>query len=125
MRGRVWATVYPTENPEKVGEAIRNVMGDIELVSSDRGGSTVLEGEFEGVEALATLRNILGRMRIRDAASSHLTRIANEERLTFGLNKQVAYAGHASFHRSRESTLGPIQIEIKGDIEGVIRFLCG
>ena len=124
MRGRVWATVNPTESPEKVEEAIRNVMGDIGLSSLNKGGSTVLEGEFEGVEALAPLRNIFGRMRIRDAASSLLTRIADEGRLTFGLNKQAAYAGRASFHRSRESTLGPIQIEITGDVEGAIRFLC-
>jgi len=37
----------------------------------------------------------------------------------------LAFAGHASFYRSGESALGPIQITIKGDVSKVIDYLCG
>jgi len=45
--------------------------------------------------------------------------------MSFGLNKQAAYMGRASFYGSRESPLGPIQLTIRGDTDEVIRFLCG
>lgn len=125
VRGKVTATVYPTESPEKVEKAFRNVVGEIDLVSSESGEVMVLEGEFETIEALRPLRDILARTRIRAAAFALLTRFADEGRLTFSMNKQAAYAGRASFHRSIESSLGPIRIELEGDVEGAIRFLCG
>jgi predicted RNA binding protein with dsRBD fold (UPF0201 family) len=64
-------------------------------------------------------------MRIRDAALSLLTGAAVDERLSFGLNKEAAYAGRASFFQSGASPTGPIQVELSGDIDKIIEFLCG
>ena len=125
MEGTVRVEVHPTESRENVEKAFRNVMGEIILHESEAGHVTVLEGRLEKIEDLAPLRDLFSRMRIRDAANSLLTGAAADERLSFGLNKQAAYAGRASFHRSGGSPLGPIQFELIGDIEKTINFLCG
>ena len=117
--------VYPTESREKVEAAVKNVMGDVVLDCIDRGGGAILEGHYNDLEALRRLRDLLGRARIRDAARALFSRIAQEGVLSFGLNKQAAFAGHVSFYRSGESALGPIQITIKGDVPKVIDYLCG
>ncbi len=124
MEGTVRAAVNPTESREKVVEAVRNVLGDLELEQSERGGLVVLEGRLERIEDLAPLRDAFARMRIRDAARSLFTRIAEEGFLSFGLNKQAAYAGRVSFYSSGESSLGPIQVTLKGDVSEAITYLC-
>jgi hypothetical protein len=124
VEGTVRTTVNPTEDSEKVAKAVRNMLGDVELEQSERGGSIVLEGRLDRIEDLAPLRDAFARMRIRDAARSFFTRIAQEGLLSFGLNKQAAYAGHASFYSSGQSPLGPIQVTIKGDVSEAIAYLC-
>ena len=125
MEVAVRVEVYPTENIEKVVKAVQTVVGEIELHESDLGDIKILEGRFEKMEGLLPLRDLFSRMRIRDAALSLLTGAAADDRLLFGLNKEAAYAGRASFHISGASPTGPIQVEISGDIEKVIEFLCG
>jgi len=124
VEGTVRTAVNPTESREKVVEAVRNVLGDLELEQSERGGLVVLEGRLERIEDLAPLRDAFARMRIRDAARSLFTRIAEEGFLSFGLNKQAAYAGRVSFYSSGESSLGPIQVTLKGDVSEAITYLC-
>lgn len=117
--------VNPTESLEKVETAVRNVMGDIVLNGRDQGGITVLEGRYDELESLRHLRDLLRRTRIRDAARARFSRSTREGALSFGLNKQAAFAGRASFYHHSESALGPIQVTIKGDIQEVIDYLCG
>jgi len=124
VKGTVRATVNLTESMEKVARAVRNMLGDIELLESEKGDLMILEGRLDRIEDLAPLRAVLAKMRIRDAARSFFKRIAQEDFLSFGLSKQAAYAGHASFQSSGESSLGPIQITINGDVDSVIDYLC-
>ena len=125
MDGIVRVEVHPTESIEKVMKAVQTVMGEIELHESDRGHITILEGRLDKMEDLLPLRDLVSRMRIRDAAHSLLTGAAVDERLSFGLNKQAAFAGRASFHISGASSTGPIQFELAGDTDKIIEFLCG
>ena len=125
MEGVVRVEIHPTESPEKVEQAVRNVLGEIELHESELGQLSILEGSFEKTDDLLPLRDLIARTRIRDAAFSLLTGSSNEKRLSFGLNKQAAYAGRASFHSSGASMMGPIQFEVTGDIEKIVAFLCG
>lgn len=120
----VRTTVNPTESLEKVQAAVRNVFGEIVLDSYSRGDLIILESSFKGLESLSSLRDLLRRMRIRDAAQALFTRSVEEGRLSFGLNKQAAYAGRVSFYHSNEAPLGPIQVIIGGDVEEVKRYLC-
>lgn len=117
--------VHPTESREKVERAVRNVLGEVSLTAVDRGDTTVLEGSLEGLESLSYLRDLLRRTRIRDAARGLLTRISKEGAMSFGLNKQAAYMGRASFYGAGESPLGPIQIVISGDAMKAVEYLCG
>jgi len=116
--------VHPTESLEKVKRAVDNVLGELDLKQVEKGGVMVLECDLHGIESLCHLREMLRRMRIRDAARALLTRSAHGDVLAFGLNRQAAYAGRTSFYTPIEVPLGPIRITIKGDVDGVIRYLC-
>ena len=120
----VEAAVNPTESVEKVEMAVRNVLGDIDLKRTARGDRAVLKGRLEGVESLHRLKGLLGRMRIRDAARAFFARGAQGNVLSFGLNRQAAYASRVSFYRASEAPLGPIQITIKGGVDEAIHYLC-
>ncbi len=117
--------VHPTESREKVESAVRNVLGEVPLTAVDRGDTTVLESSLQGVESLSYLRDLLRRTRIRDAARGILTRTSGEGVMSFGLNKQAAYMGRASFYGAGESPLGPIQIVITGEVTKAVEYLCG
>lgn len=120
----VEAYVNPTESVVKVESAVKNVLGDIDLQHLDRGDETLLRGRLEGLDSILHFRDLLRRRRIRDTARSFFTRRIGGDVLSFGLNRQAAYAGHISFYRERESPLGPIQVTIRGDVEEIINYLC-
>ncbi len=70
---------------------------------------------------------IIQRDRIRAAAGAALRRATDGNRITFFLNKQVAYAGHVSFCEPEgESPLGPIRVVIDADDPaGIIDWITG
>jgi predicted RNA binding protein with dsRBD fold (UPF0201 family) len=122
---QVKSKIYPTENPDKVKDSIRNIIGDIELHNVKLSDQLGVKGNSEGLKSLTVLRHILRKMRIRDAARTVFLKNSNEYTLTFNLNKQAAYAGKFSFHNSEVSSLGSIHVLIQGDIPSVVKFLCG
>ena len=122
---RVEAEVYPTESPEKVVEAVKNIFPDLDLQLRWLNNSAVVEGSGEGIEVLENLKRLLRERRIRSAARSILKSSARNGEVIFYLNKQAAYAGKASFTEPYiESPLPPIRVEIKSnDVEKVISWL--
>ena len=111
---RIEADVNPTESEEKVEKAIWNLFGNVPTESKPAYRGSVLTAEAKGQEALATLRNILRRDRIRDASRKALRGGLRGDTISFCLNKQVAYAGHVSFSEAEaESPLGPIRVTIQ------------
>jgi uncharacterized protein len=73
-----------------------------------------LTADAKGEENLSTLRNVLRRDHIRDAARKALYRGLNGNTVVFYLNKQAASAGHVSFTEAEgESPLGPITVTIQ------------
>jgi predicted RNA binding protein with dsRBD fold (UPF0201 family) len=120
------AEVNPTEDPEKVAKAIMNVFGPIALETIERRGGTTIEARMTGIESLRHLRDSLARERIRDAVRRMLSHWASDEaELSFGINRQAAYAGHVSIYQASHTPLGPIQVTVKGDPGAVISYLCG
>ncbi len=117
---RVRARLQATEDPGKVAQAIRNIFGEIELETKQG----VLSARLEGVEALGVLRSVIARDRVRDTVKKVFTRWADGDRLSFGLNRQAAYAGHFSLNLKGEDAMGPIQVRIEDDVEKVIGYLC-
>ena len=114
------AGLQPTEDPCKVAQAIRNIFGEIELETKQ----DVVSARLEGFEALSGLRGKIAQDRIRDTIKTVFTRWAEENLLSFGLNRQAAYAGHVSLNLKGEDPMGPIQVRIEGDVQRVITYLC-
>ncbi len=116
---RISCRVNPTESPKKVRKALTNMFGEIELVET--------EGEFtaelDDYLSLRELRAKIAQDKIRDTLSDILTRWTEGDRLSFGLNRQAAYAGHVSLTLENEDSMGPIQVVIKGDVRQAITFL--
>ena len=119
---KIKAELQPTEDPEKVTHAITNLFGKIPLTHDP--DENIITGKIEEINQLNDLRSRIAQDRIRTTIENTLTRWTNEDYLSFGLNRQAAYAGHVSLNLANEDPMGPIQVQIRGDIEQVIAFLC-
>ena len=88
-------------------------------------GKMKLRGE--GRNSLEKFRIILLRDQIRNAARSVLLRGTQDQQIIVFLNKQAAYAGHASFSAPLgESPMGPIKLTIEtSNPAEVVRWLTG
>jgi predicted RNA binding protein with dsRBD fold (UPF0201 family) len=116
------AQLQPTEDPEKVTKAITNLFGEIPLnIDTEQ---NVITGKIGEIIQLKDLRGRIAQDRIRTTLNNTLSRWMNEDYLSFGLNRQAAYAGHVSLNLTNEDPMGPIQVQIRGDVQQVIDFLC-
>jgi predicted RNA binding protein with dsRBD fold (UPF0201 family) len=110
---RVETEINPTEAEGKVKSAVANLFGNIPTATNPSPLGSVLTGEAQGREALDSLRNVLRRDRVRNAARKVLFAGIRGKTVVFFLNKQVASAGHVSFSQEvAESPLGPIKVRI-------------
>ena len=116
---KIIAEINPTEDLEKVASAIVKIFGDIELdVSDDR-----ITGELVGLIPLSTFRSRIASDKIKATLGNVFRRWYEDDRLSFGLNRQAAHAGHVSINLQNEDPMGPIQVTIEDDIDEVITFL--
>jgi predicted RNA binding protein with dsRBD fold (UPF0201 family) len=110
------AEINPTESEEKVRTAINNIIGNATFTVKPALKANILCAETKKRESLIKLRSLLRNDRIRDAARKALNRAISGNKISFCLNKQVAFAGHVSFsEETAESPLGPIRITIETD----------
>jgi predicted RNA binding protein with dsRBD fold (UPF0201 family) len=116
---RISCRVNPTESPEKVRKALSNMFGEIEMVEADGEFTAELDDYLE----LRELRARIAQDKIRDTLSDILTRWTEDNRLSFGLNRQAAYNGHVSLTLENEDPMGPINVIIDGDVRQAITFL--
>jgi hypothetical protein len=113
------AMVNPTEDLEKVTEALSNMFDydDIEI-----GEDYVLVSG--GMESLQILKDLLRERRIRDTASKILEKDAPFNIIKFSLSKQAALVGVPNFVEGYQSPLGEIEVEIETDeVEGLIQWI--
>ncbi|MFH1179891.1 MAG: RNA-binding domain-containing protein [Candidatus Bathyarchaeota archaeon] len=119
---KIKAQIQPTEDPEKVTKALTNLFGNIQLNHDHE--ENMITGKIEEITQLKELRNRIAQDRIRTTLSNTLTRWMDDDYLSFGLNRQAAYAGHVSLNLTNEDPMGPIQLQIRGDVLALIEFLC-
>ena len=114
-RVRVETPVHPTENPDKVMTALRNLFPDVRIEST--------EGRIVGTtENLDRLRELIRTQRIRDTARRQLLAGRRGDRTTVSLSKQAAFVGVVNFAAS--SPLGDITVEIESDdLEAAIDYV--
>jgi len=109
---RITARCHPTEDRDKVVQAILNIFPD-----------AVLEGEdpVTGVgQSFERFAELLRRQKIRAAARATLARGVRGQTVSFSLNKQVVTVGKVSFS-DEQQPLGAIDVEIESDdIESTI-----
>ena len=125
IKVRIEAEVYPTESPEKVVKAIRNIFPGLGAEVKWLDSLAVVKGESDDLDSLLNLKNMIKRRKIRAAAKSILKSGVEENKLVFYLNKQAAYAGQVSFTEPiGESPLPPIKVEIEAeDVNSLINWL--
>jgi predicted RNA binding protein with dsRBD fold (UPF0201 family) len=114
------AMLQPTEDPMKVSKAIMNLFGDIPIKIEEH----EISASLMGIKSLEKFKGVISQDRIRDTLRNVFTRWSKNDLLSFGLNRQAAFAGHVSLNLENEDPMGPIRVEIKGELDGVIRFLC-
>jgi predicted RNA binding protein with dsRBD fold (UPF0201 family) len=106
--------INPTEDEEKIKKAINNILYNPTFISESAFQGCKLKASAQGQISLTNFRNLLRNDRIRDAARKVLYRATRDDKISFYLNKQVAYAGHISFsEENAESPLGPIHVTIE------------
>ncbi len=122
---KVLASVYPTEDPEKVIKAISGLFTGIELqkenidsMDSEKGVSPSFRITGEGgLDLLLTLHGLIRREQIIDsirnkAFNKGLSREGIS--VSFLLNKQAAFVGVPSVP-AEEEPLGSIEVAIRAD----------
>jgi len=117
--------VYPSEDIDKVKQAVSNLLKTSNFNELRINGVTYLTCILEERAELDKLREMLEKERIRNAARRLLRKNRSKDRLVFFLNKQAAYVGRVSFSEAHgESPLGPIQFKIESvDIDSLIDWL--
>lgn len=122
---KVEVEVNPTEDLEKVKQAVENLFGKVDYEVRPLRRGVLLVAKTGGMAGLTKLYNLLRRERVRDAARSVLFGGLSGKSITFHLNKQVAYVGHVSFSKPvAESPLGPIKVQVTcEDPGGLIDWL--
>jgi len=108
--------INPTEDPEKVRQAVENIIGNAEFKIKRQRRGSLLIAKAKGIDGLTKFQNLLRRERIRNAARGVLFHGLSGKSIVFYVNKQVAYVGHISFSQpTAESPLGPIKVQIHCD----------
>lgn len=125
MYVRVEAEVRPTEDVEKVKQAVRNVFSGRIRVVEKGDGYLVVEGESYSPQSLIKIYELIRIQRIMDAARKKLQKGVSHNTIVFKLHKQAAFANKLSFiDYDNESPLGPITFYIETrDPEKLIDWL--
>jgi len=99
--------VFPSEDPERVRQAVLNIFPSADLVLSDG----VLSGDAGSIDHFSTQ---IRRQRILDTMRSMLIKGRKGESSMLNINKQAAYAGKISFVEER-TILGTIKVIFRSD----------
>jgi predicted RNA binding protein with dsRBD fold (UPF0201 family) len=115
----VSARVFPTEDVEKVIEAISNIFDYDELEIGD--GYVKVMGNRS---SLQFMKESLEKRRIREVARRIFLNGMEGDVLTFKISKQAAFVGNINFVEDDVSPLGDIEVRIQPNPDLLIGWLC-
>ena len=101
------ASVFPTEDGERVGRCLLNLFPEAELL--EEGGRIVAN-----TENLSRFKEIIRNHRILDSTRAVMLRGLSENGIVFQINKQAAFVGKVSFVEGN-APLGHIDVVISGE----------
>ncbi len=105
--------IKPTEDPEKVLEAVKKLFPDLEYEVRE----SYVVGRGEGIEALRTFIDVIGREAIAARTLSLIRERRRGNSVVIPIDKEVATVGRISF--DEEGEMGPMWLEVRGDVEEV------
>ncbi len=109
--------IKPTEDPDKVLDAVKNIFPDLDFeIKEDR-----IVGKGSGIDALRRFVEIVGREAIIPRTLQLLKERRRGDSIVIPIDKEVATIGRISY--DEEGEMGPIWLEIRGDVEEVIDLL--
>lgn len=113
--------INPSEDPQKITEAISNVLDNFEL-EIDEYSARATAGD---VEALSKIHHSIENHRSQRVYFRFLNNNLDGDSTWFYLNKQAAFVNSVALcEHDDESPLGPIKITIRSkDIERIIEWL--
>ncbi len=97
--------VYPTEDVDKVAQAVKNLFPDAEIIVE---GGNLKARAWD----LRKFRYLLRRQRILDTARTELLKGMSGNEITILLNKQTAYVSKVNF-ADEDAILSPIRVTFK------------
>jgi len=117
------ATVSPSEDPARVLQAMKNVLGEAEYETKIGPGSARLSSE--DTRALVRIRDQLRDRHVRSAARKRMLLSISGRSTSLMLNRQAAAAGVVALCGSpEESPLGPLYLKVEsGSLDAVIDWL--
>ncbi|MCD6503615.1 MAG: hypothetical protein J7K58_05275 [Euryarchaeota archaeon] len=119
MKVRIRVPLNPTEDEEKVKNAILNIFPDASMKIEE----DVIIAETTD---LKNLKELLEKQRIRDTARDVFMSSIVENHIIFKINKQVATIGRVNFSVS-EGPLGDIEVDIEAEegenVNEIINYL--
>jgi predicted RNA binding protein with dsRBD fold (UPF0201 family) len=117
------ASVSPSEDPEKVGDAMKNVLGGYGQSPKLSGTSLRLVSDSE--KSLVHIKDVLRDRHVRSAARKQLLLTSSGHTASLMLNRQAAASGVIAICGSaEESPLGPIYLAIEsGKLEAAVDWL--
>ncbi len=117
------ARVNPSEDREKVLEAIKKILGNA-VVTCEESAERIIVRTSDR-RSIEHIREILRERRVRAAARKIAEETKRDETFTFLANKQAATVGILSLCSSwEESPLGPIELVFRSkSVDSLINFL--
>ncbi|HHT18590.1 MAG TPA: hypothetical protein GXZ72_03420 [Methanobacterium sp.] len=116
------AMVHPTENLNKVIEALSNIFDYDDLLITEN--QVTVTGSYS---SLIFFKEFLEKQRIRDAARKILLKVLNQDsnKIEFKISKQAAFAGKINLVEDDLSPLGEIEVIIHTENpDELIDWLC-
>lgn len=116
-----YCSIYPSEDPKKVEQAITNILDNAEIKIS----TEAIRATSTNLESLKKIYKTIHSHKTQNTYRRQLNQNLDKDSTWFYLNKQAAFANTISVcSESDESPLGPIKIIFESkNIEQVLEWL--
>ena len=116
-----YCSIYPSENPQKVEQAVSNILVGMEIkINND-----TLNATSKNLESLSKIYEVIHSRKSQNNYRRQLNKNLIDDSTWFYLNKQAAFANAVALcSEAEESPLGPIKVILNSkNVDRVIEWL--